>query len=212
MSQNCWATKQVQRSDEDPNVFEITYRGKHICSHATNLVQAPPSPEKQEQKHNNNNYNDHQQEQSLDFLSNIRNSLRIDTQHLDDKEMPYPFSFPSTSFGCFKSENSSFSLSALDNNTLLGSSSQPESNCFSAYAGQTSNFRGVHNVHRSESDLTEIFSANTSATSSPMLDLDFSLDPVEIDPIFPFDSPAFFSWFQLGSKIRIKAACGIQSG
>lgn len=202
ISQNCWATKQVQRSDEDPNVFEITYRGKHTCSHATNLVPAPPSPEKQEQKQNNNDYNDHhQQEQSLDFLSNIRSSMRVDThEHFDDKEMAYPFSFPSTSFGCFKSETSSFSLSALDNNTLLGSFSQPffspatpESNCFSAHACQTSNFRGVHNGHRSESDLTEIFSANTSASSSPILDLDFSLDPAEFDPNFPFDSPAFFS-------------------
>lgn len=207
----------MQRSDEDPNVFDITYRGKHTCSHATNLVPAPPSPEMQEQKHNN--YNDHQQEQSLDKLSDIRGSLRIDTEQLDDKEMAYPFSFPSTSFGCFKGENSSFSLSALDNNTLLGSFSQPffspatpESNCFSAYACQASNFRGVHNVHRSESDLTEIFSANTSVTSSPILDLDFSLDPAEIDPNFPLDSPAFFSWFHLGSKIRIKAACGMQSG
>ncbi|XP_065858656.1 probable WRKY transcription factor 41 isoform X2 [Euphorbia lathyris] len=31
--QNCRATKQVQRSDKDPNVIEITYRGVHICSH-----------------------------------------------------------------------------------------------------------------------------------------------------------------------------------
>ncbi|XP_065858653.1 uncharacterized protein [Euphorbia lathyris] len=32
-TQNCRATKQVQRSDKDLNVFEITYRGVHTCSH-----------------------------------------------------------------------------------------------------------------------------------------------------------------------------------
>ncbi|WCJ22389.1 WRKY DNA-binding protein 46 [Euphorbia peplus] len=30
-SQGCLAVKQVQRSDEDPSVFEVTYRGRHTC-------------------------------------------------------------------------------------------------------------------------------------------------------------------------------------
>ncbi|XP_015937960.1 probable WRKY transcription factor 46 [Arachis duranensis] len=29
--QGCLATKQVQKSDEDPNVLEITYKGRHTC-------------------------------------------------------------------------------------------------------------------------------------------------------------------------------------
>ncbi|KAL1552770.1 WRKY transcription factor [Salvia divinorum] len=32
----CLATKQVQKSDEDPAIFEITYRRKHTCNRAPN--------------------------------------------------------------------------------------------------------------------------------------------------------------------------------
>ena len=31
-AQGCLATRQVQRSDEDPTVFEVTYRGRHTCA------------------------------------------------------------------------------------------------------------------------------------------------------------------------------------
>ncbi|MED6182563.1 hypothetical protein PIB30_029556 [Stylosanthes scabra] len=34
--QGCLATKQVQKSDEDPNVLEITYKGRHTCIHQVN--------------------------------------------------------------------------------------------------------------------------------------------------------------------------------
>ncbi|KAL8260767.1 hypothetical protein R6Q59_024816 [Mikania micrantha] len=43
--QGCLATKQVQRSDEDSSVFEVTYRGRHTC------IQALP---KKKQQDNNN--------------------------------------------------------------------------------------------------------------------------------------------------------------
>ncbi|KAK0590183.1 hypothetical protein LWI29_023681 [Acer saccharum] len=29
---NCWATKQMQRLDEDPTMLEVTYRGVHTCT------------------------------------------------------------------------------------------------------------------------------------------------------------------------------------
>ncbi|XP_019057191.1 PREDICTED: probable WRKY transcription factor 41 [Tarenaya hassleriana] len=48
-TQNCWATKQVQRSDGDPAVFEVTYRGTHTCSQA---IPPPASPETQDAKSN----------------------------------------------------------------------------------------------------------------------------------------------------------------
>ncbi|KAG6387759.1 hypothetical protein SASPL_152951 [Salvia splendens] len=37
----CLATKQVQKSDEDPTIFEITYRRKHTCTRAPNNPSAP---------------------------------------------------------------------------------------------------------------------------------------------------------------------------
>ncbi|XVF10435.1 hypothetical protein REPUB_Repub07fG0182700 [Reevesia pubescens] len=204
-TQNCWATKQVQRSDEDPSIFEVTYRGTHTCAHGhgNRAVPPPASPEKQEHKPNTNNLNNNnnQQLQSQDILLNLRNGLRVNTEDLDNKEMARSFSFPSTSFGCLKSENHSFSPSGvLENNNILGSFSSPfmspatpELNYFSVSHSQMNNFGGILSTQHSESDLTGLISANTSATNSPIMDLDFSLDQVELDPNFPFDTPGFFS-------------------
>ncbi|XWS50072.1 hypothetical protein CRYUN_Cryun12cG0056900 [Craigia yunnanensis] len=200
-TQNCWATKQVQRSDKDPTIFEVTYRGTHTCAHCNQAVLPPASPEKQEHKSNNLNNNNNQQLQSQDILLNIRKGLRVNTEGLDNKEMPPSFSFPSTSFGCLESENHCFSPSGvLDNNNGLGSFSSPfmspatpELNYFSVSHSQMNNFGGILNTQHSESDLTELISANTSATNSPIMDLDFPLDQVELDPNFHFDTPGFFS-------------------
>ncbi|ESQ31955.1 hypothetical protein EUTSA_v10004616mg [Eutrema salsugineum] len=41
-SQGCEATKQVQRSDENPMLFEISYRGIHSCSQAANVGSTIP--------------------------------------------------------------------------------------------------------------------------------------------------------------------------
>ncbi|CAI9288998.1 unnamed protein product [Lactuca saligna] len=49
--QKCLATKQVQKTDKDPTVFEITYRGIHTCNGvAQSALPPPPSPEKHEIK------------------------------------------------------------------------------------------------------------------------------------------------------------------
>ncbi|KAA3460099.1 putative WRKY transcription factor 53 [Gossypium australe] len=200
-TQDCWATKQVQRSDEDPTIFEITYRGTHTCVHGNQPVPPPASPEKQEYKLTNLNTNNNQQLQSQDILSNLRKGLRVNTEGLDNKEMATSFSFPSTSFGWLKTENNSFSPSGvLDNNNILNSfpspftsPATPEVNYFSASQPQMNSFGGMLSTQNSEPDLKELISANTSATNSPIIDLDFSLDQVELDPNFQFDTQGFFS-------------------
>nr|WGV38271.1 WRKY [Loropetalum chinense var. rubrum] len=196
---DCWATKQVQRSDEDPSIFEITYRGRHTCTQANNSIPAPASPEKQEPKQNNHHHSHNKQNQSNDMLTSFRTGLRVNTEDLDNKDMTSTLSFPSTSFG-YMSENHIFTPSMLDNNNLLGSFPQSflspaasESNYFSASPCQRNSFGGIHMLQHSESDHTEIISTNTSATNSPILDLDFSLDPAHLDPNFPFDTPGFFT-------------------
>lgn len=187
----------MQRSDEDPILFEVTYRGTHTCANGNPAV---PSPEKQHKSNTNGlNNTNYQPLQSQDVLSEFRAGLRVNIEGLDNKEMAPPFSFASTSFGCIKSENHSFSPSGvLDYNNIFGSFSSPfmspdtpELNYFSI--SQMNNFQGVLNTQHSKSDLTELVSANTSATNSPIMDLDFSLDQVELDPNFPFDTPGFFS-------------------
>jgi hypothetical protein len=69
----------------------------------------------------------------------------------------------------------------------------PEPTHYSVSPFQMNNFVGAYNLQHLESDFTEIISTNTSATNSPIVDLDFSLDQVELDPNFPFDTPGFFS-------------------
>lgn len=183
-SQNCAATKQVQRSDEDPTVFDVTYKGKHSCSQGSQAVPPPTSPEKQEDKLCNHYDNDTQQE----MLLNFRKMLKVNTEGLDNKEMAPFFSFPSTSFGWTEHGSlDSFSPSFMSPET-------PELNCFSATYSQRNTFGEAFHAHCSESDLTGLISANTSATNSPIMDhLDFSLEPVELDPYFPFDTPGLFS-------------------
>ncbi|XP_010266466.1 PREDICTED: probable WRKY transcription factor 41 [Nelumbo nucifera] len=200
--QGCLATKQVQRSDEDPSVFDITYRGKHTCIQASHLVPASTSTEKPERKRNQDHLQPEQlpsqQNQSQEILLNFRTGLKVQTNDLDSREMiSSSFSFPSTSFGCIKTENHIFSPSTLDNN-FMGSYSPSfispatsESNCFSMLPCRMNSLQGGHNLQTSESDLTEIISAATSATNSPIMDLDFSLDTVDFDTNFPFDTPGF---------------------
>lgn len=41
--QGCLATKQVQRNDDDPSSFDVTYRGKHTCSQASSSSSSIPN-------------------------------------------------------------------------------------------------------------------------------------------------------------------------
>lgn len=195
-TQSCWATKQVQRSDEDPTIFEITYKGKHTCSHGSNSVPPPPSPEQQEQKrHKHENMSQPQQSQGnqMSFPTN----LRVDTENLEGREkMASPFSFTSTSFGCMMSGDD-FLSSMFDNDNFFSNISpsllSPAAGESNYYLEPPSQMRNIAlNEQISESDLTEIISANNSSTNSPIPDMDFTLDLVEINPNFPFDTPGFF--------------------
>ncbi|KAL3524069.1 hypothetical protein ACH5RR_016903 [Cinchona calisaya] len=40
----CPAKKQVQRLDDDPNIFEVTYRGDHTCLLSSTAPSVPPPP------------------------------------------------------------------------------------------------------------------------------------------------------------------------
>ncbi|ONI07391.1 hypothetical protein PRUPE_5G117000 [Prunus persica] len=197
-TQSCYATKQVQRSDEDPTIFEITYKGKHTCSHGSNSVLPPPSPEQQEQKRNKQNNTSHQQ-QSQGIQMSFPTNLRVDTKFLEDREnMASPFSFTSTSFGCMMPDDAFLSSMLDDNNTFfdnfnhsLLSPAAGESNYYLMPPSQMRNIAG--NEQLSECGLTEIISANNSSTNSPIPEMDFPLEPVEIEPNFPFDTTGIFS-------------------
>ena len=126
--------------------------------------------------------------------------LKVRTWKLERMTYFRPVSFPSTPIGSDNADNNIFSESIMLENNFMGSFSPnfispatSESNLFSLSPCHINSYRLGHNVQTSESDLTDIISAPTSVTNSPIGNLDFSLDKVDIDPNFPFDNPEFFS-------------------
>ncbi|KAF5442229.1 hypothetical protein F2P56_034914 [Juglans regia] len=225
--QGCLATKQVQRSDEDPTIFEITYRGRHTCSQASNIMPPQASPEIVLQEPNDvmdlqhlnpqpQQQHDHHEpvlSQEL-MLLNFQANLKVQTGNLDTHHagQSFPsFIFPSSS--TFEAADHHhhptpeqqahvFPASMIDNN-FVGSYSpsfmSPETsgtNYFSASPGgmNITGFPADQQRHfqSSESELTEIISAATSATNSPTVGLDFPFGP-KFDPNFSFDNHGFFS-------------------
>src|SRR5262249_49847689 len=96
--QGCLATKQVQRSDEDPTIFDITYRGRHTCAQATSHFAPPPQPQENQepiietqqihhQTHQENNPAPQPQQQSQELLFNFRRELKVITEDLEDSDL-----------------------------------------------------------------------------------------------------------------------------
>lgn len=183
----------MQRSDDDPTIFEITYRGTHTCNQSTNVVPAPASPEKQDSKHISNYINNLPQQQNqalLDFKAN----LRVSTEDLDSKEMQMPlqFSFPSTNEGYYFPISSAL-VGENHYSPQFLSPATSETNYFSPAAYGVKSYGGNPNYQHSESDIAEIISAHASTTNSPIGAMEFPFDPVELDPNFPFNASGFFT-------------------
>lgn len=159
--QGCLATKQVQRSDDDPTVFEITYRGRHTCNQHPAAVVAPfPPPENQAgssasvdaahlqiiQPQPQQN-----QTQSQDVAFDFLRDLKVITQNLDSNndnhnQSSSMFGFPSTSDNIFG---------------IMSNSSN-----FSSTSPFLSSFQVGPNFGSSESELAMIVSAATSGNNS----------------------------------------------
>ncbi|KAL9177516.1 hypothetical protein ABFS82_01G064000 [Erythranthe guttata] len=111
-ARNCWATKQVQRSDKDPTLFEIVYKGVHACN-------ASHCHHQTEQKNN-------------PTLSEFKANLRVETEDLGGIEevaaAPH-FSFPSAFY-----DND---LGEYEYSPLFYSPATSASNYFSSHASTT---------------------------------------------------------------------------
>jgi len=203
--QGCLATKQVQKSDEDPMIYEITYIGRHTCTQAATVV--PPSKTKvriQENQHQNNEKNQPQEkiEQPPETIFSFGPQGEVKVEDLDldldHKHQIFPsFCFSSPSIGSENEEtNNIFSYSMIENNLVENfspsfmSPTTSESDMFchweSTGLGQ--------NVHNSSSDITDIVSTPTSVTYSPIMDLDFFLDKIDFDIDFPMNTRELCIW------------------
>ncbi|KAI7739203.1 hypothetical protein M8C21_016178, partial [Ambrosia artemisiifolia] len=178
----CMARKQVQRADEDPMVFEITYRGQHTCNPtATPSVAPPQSPENHEIAQNN-----HQlppPKKSGEMLSTLRENLRVCTSD-SDAMVPHSFSFPSASFGSVENYQQFDYINELNHSFLQGYSPS-----FISPATSGSNYfteRGSDFQHHDDSHLSGITTAST--TNSPLA---FPADSQDLSPNFQFNSGFF---------------------
>ncbi|OMO64319.1 DNA-binding WRKY [Corchorus capsularis] len=188
-SRGCLATKQVQRSDQDPSIFEVKYRGRHTCNQASQFAAATPKSNHSRQKQQL----EEKQKQTQETFLSFGTGLKVKTEELDNREDIFPsFTFP---VGSEEVDNTGMFVNSLMENDIMGNLSPAisESNYFSVSPCHMDSFGNLgQNVQTSESDLTEIISAPTSVTNSPIGDLDFSsLDKLEFDPFY--NPEIFFS-------------------
>ncbi|RRT66196.1 hypothetical protein B296_00034701 [Ensete ventricosum] len=82
----CPATKQVQRSDEDPLLFHVTYHGAHTC-----LPKSPAAPasasawlsQEQQRQEEKEPVDQQQQQQNQDLLLRFETGLSVKTEDLE---------------------------------------------------------------------------------------------------------------------------------
>ncbi|KAK3026579.1 hypothetical protein RJ639_041599 [Escallonia herrerae] len=199
-AQGCLAVKQVQKSDENPSLVEITYRGRHTCSQASRMTTKLASFGDEDSKGSKDRYQPQPDaeisRQSQEVVSQLEECLK--TENLDTNVEIFPsFSFPSTPFETESLESHFFSESAKEDN-FLGDfppqfilSAASESIYFPLPPNHMTNLGMVQILQSPDSVLTEIVSATTSVANSPTGDLSFSLDQVDFDPKF-LDIPEFF--------------------
>lgn len=201
--QGCLATKQVQKSDEDPMVCQITYKGRHTCTQTSHLNKAvtPSSKTKMslgEKKNHTHQKNQPQQENieqppETTIFSFGSSGLEVKTEDMDLKEDIFPsFCFNSSSTGSENEDNyNMFSYTMIENNLMetfspaFISPTTSESNMFCLSPCHWGSTGLGQSVQSSESDITDIVSAPTSVANSPIMDLDSFFD---FDAVFPFAS------------------------
>ncbi|MED6180144.1 hypothetical protein PIB30_007655 [Stylosanthes scabra] len=184
--QGCLATKQVQKSDEDPTMIEVNYRGRHTCTQSKNSNKVFSSKKKlplleKNQFHklqNNQPQKQEKIEQTQVEIFNFEAKLELDTNTTtkDDDDI---FSWFLESF-------------SPDTEPFISpSTSESDLFCLSPCQFGSSNSNGI--VQTSESEITEILSAPTSVTNSPIMDFDLFLDKEDFDTVFPFNTPEYSS-------------------
>ncbi|KAM0046010.1 putative transcription factor WRKY family [Helianthus debilis subsp. tardiflorus] len=103
-SQKCFATKQVQRKDEDPTRFDIVYKGKHTCNQSASPSPSPspsPRPPRSPSSLLSPSPPLTPSREKHETLSNLRANLSVNTTDLggEGDTVPSLFSFPSASSG-----------------------------------------------------------------------------------------------------------------
>lgn len=168
--QGCLAMKQVQRSDEDPSLFSVTYRGRHTCIQAVHLL--PGQSQNRPEQYN------HKGMKSQGTLINFQKSCHDKTEEVSTPQVVInssSFSFPSASIPIPSIEkqsdnnNNNFSLMTPDNHFMGSSFTSSPSTSVSNSSISPNSFGEGQSLQNSEFDLSEF----TSAFDPTDLYLDF---------------------------------------
>ncbi|XP_022147296.1 probable WRKY transcription factor 46 isoform X2 [Momordica charantia] len=173
----CLATKQVQRSDSDPNIFEVTYRGRHTCSQSSHFGSLSVSAQNEAAGETNQNLPSPNSQIWFDFE---HHDLKVKSEDLDTV-FP-PFCFPSSSVGSEVADENVFYDPMTDPAPLVGHGGL-SAVAVSPAASETEHLAAWDwsgcggGIPSEQSDLTEIISAETSVNNSPIWngDWDFKL-------------------------------------
>ncbi|XP_029126557.1 probable WRKY transcription factor 30 [Cajanus cajan] len=182
--EGCMATKQVQRSDQDPTVFEIHYRGNHTCTMASFAVPTLGIPENQEP-----NFTTIPQQQPSDAM-NLHLRLGVLTENLDQS---FASSFHQLLTSTIKKEEQVFPSPIIENNYAQNFNCPSYVSPSDTTYFSVDNFRG-HPLASSGSEVNDMISAVTSAANSPTLaSLNFPFDQFHIldGQNFTFDNSPF---------------------
>ncbi|XP_075510774.1 putative WRKY transcription factor 46 [Primulina tabacum] len=175
-TQRCLAKKHVQRTDDDPSIFEVVYKGEHSCVQETSKKRKENFGSGVEEEEGGNHL------QQIVFGNNTGPDLKVEARELDvtdDAMANFPtFSFHSTPVESQGSEDAPLFFDPLKDTNFIGSYSTPfispatSESYLSLSQGQTNGFVIGNNLSF-ESDFAEIvFNASTSTFG----DLDFFID------------------------------------
>ncbi|XP_010035220.2 LOW QUALITY PROTEIN: probable WRKY transcription factor 53 [Eucalyptus grandis] len=207
--QGCLATKQVQRSDDDPTIFEVTYRGRHTCNQHPAAVISPSLPPENQTDFNASvdatplqsvQSQPHQQNQTgpQDIAFDFREGLAIATRNLDSNNGNHNpsssmFIFPSTPENIFGVMNSNSNFSSNPDFLSLSTSG---TDCFSVPPARLDSFQAGPSFGAPESELAMIVSAAASGNNphaNARSDSDLPLHGIEFaNENIAFDGTEFF--------------------
>ncbi|KAL5205778.1 hypothetical protein ABZP36_033987 [Zizania latifolia] len=182
-TQGCLATKQVQRADEDPTLFDVIYHGEHTCVQKAVAVAGKPQPER------NTN--------AQSRLQDLSSGLTVKTEGLQATEPQQgsswndvPFFLSSPVSGLAPPGHNPFSTPSTPENCLAASLSPP----MVSPATSDSNYLCMPELFQAGSD-KEVVSTLVAMMSAPAPAMDGAdpfVDGFEFDPSFTIDISSYF--------------------
>ncbi|RZC91335.1 hypothetical protein C5167_027396 [Papaver somniferum] len=172
-NQGCSAMKQVQRSELDSSIFNVTYIGRHSCVEGSELVSPEKcSPIKQEANNHINNQESREkkspQETFISFqTSSYHRVVKEEKDFGNHKELD---SFPSFSFPPLKVENHFFETTSTNSSpTYISTPTTAESKSnynLEGRSGEQNTFENTADSHDSKIDEMIVSSPEAHAISA----------------------------------------------